>query len=116
MGKKINFIDHMSFIVKHTVTCICIERSVSNSRPMLCMGCKSGEIMIYYLDEPILNKVTGKPVDDGRMKEKLFKIFNFNISYTLNDSLPPNFATEKDCGISLANNQSIKNLEPTPPP
>ena len=79
MGKKVNFVDYMSFHVKHTVTCICIERSVSNSRPMLCTGCKSGEIMIYYLDEPIINKLTGKPALDGRVKEKLFKIFNFNL-------------------------------------
>jgi hypothetical protein len=78
MGKKVSFIDHMSFHVRYTVTCVCIERSVSNSRPMLCMGCKDGEIMLYYLDEPILNKLTGKPMGDGKVKEKMFTTFNFN--------------------------------------
>ena len=98
----------MSFHVKHTVTCICIERNVSNSRPMLCMGCKSGEIMVYYIDEPILNRLTGKPVSDGRVKEKLFKSFNFNVGNhhtheNFHNTLKPNV----DCGApSLANNQS----------
>jgi hypothetical protein len=73
MGKKVSFLDYLSFHVKNTVTSCCIERSVQNSRPMLCMGCKSGEIMIYYLDEPIIDKLTGRPVTDGRVREKLLK-------------------------------------------
>ena len=78
MGKKVNFVDFMSFHVKHTVTCICIERSVSNSRPIICMGCKSGELMVYYLDEPIIDPLTNKPSYSGQVKEKLFKTFYFN--------------------------------------
>lgn len=100
----------MSFHVKHTVTCICIERNVSNSRPMLCMGCKSGEIMVYYVDEPILNRLTGKPLSDGRVREKLFKLFNFNAGHhhtheQIHPSLKPDTACDPK-SPSMANNQS----------
>ena len=55
-GAKISFIEHMSFHAKYIITCICISRCASNSRPILCMGSKSGDIQIYYIDESSLYK------------------------------------------------------------
>ena len=69
-GAKVSFIEHLSFHAKFIITCLCIERYVSNSRPILCMGSKSGEIQIFYLDEPFTNPLTGKPDFDGRVREK----------------------------------------------
>ena len=57
-GAKVSFVEHISFHAKYTITCICIERYVSNSRPILCMGSKSGEIQIYYLDERVTDPMT----------------------------------------------------------
>ncbi len=52
------------------MTAICIERYVSNSRPILCMGSKAGEVQIYYIDEPVIDRSTDRPYEDGRVKEK----------------------------------------------
>ena len=72
---------------------------------MLCMGCKSGEVLIYYVDEPIFNKLTGKPVSDGKVKEKLFKSFNFNdgVHHT-HDVVHPSLKADINCEPSMANN------------
>ena len=43
-GARISFVDHLSFYSRDTITSMCIERYVSNSRPILCMGSKTGEI------------------------------------------------------------------------
>tara|TARA_B110000285_G_scaffold225023_1_gene282643 strand:- start:253 stop:486 length:234 start_codon:yes stop_codon:yes gene_type:complete len=34
---------------------------------------------MYYLDEPVINKLTGKPYSDGRVQEKELKRSPFNI-------------------------------------
>ena len=34
---------------------------------------------MYYLDEPVINKLTGKPFADGRVQEKELKRSPFNI-------------------------------------
>lgn len=34
---------------------------------------------MYYLDEPVINDLTGKPYSDGRVQEKELKRSPFNI-------------------------------------
>ena len=77
-GAKISFIEHISFHAKYIITCICIDRCASNSRPILCMGSKSGDIQIYYLDEPFIDPDTKKPTLDGSVREKQHDCSPFN--------------------------------------
>ena len=72
-GAKISFIEHMSFHAKYIITCICISRCASNSRPILCMGSKSGDIQINYIDESSLNKNK-----DGTSRENQHECSPFN--------------------------------------
>ena len=51
-GAKVSFVFHFSFFTKFISTCICIDTCLANSRPILCLGSKSGEVQIYYIDEP----------------------------------------------------------------
>lgn len=77
-GAKINFLEHISFHAKYIITCICVELCASTSRPILCMGSKSGDIQIYYLDEPFIDPVTKKPILDGNVREKQHDRSPFN--------------------------------------
>jgi len=43
----------------------------------LCCGSEDGRIIIYYLDEPIIDKDTGLPNLEGIVKEKLHTKIKF---------------------------------------
>ena len=56
---------------------MCIARCVSDSRPILCMGSKNGDIQINYLDDEAKPDIA-KPISSVKTQGKLKKIFNFN--------------------------------------
>jgi len=43
------------------------------------MGSQAGDIAMFYLDEPVINKLNGKPWADGRVQEKELERSPFNI-------------------------------------
>jgi len=77
-GSKVSFVEHFSFHARYTTTCICIERCVANSRPILCMGSEGGEVQIYYLDEPVIDPDTERPALDGRVRAEQHPRSPFN--------------------------------------
>jgi len=80
-GSKVHFVEHFSFHAKYYTTCMFMERCVSNSRPILCMGSNTGEIQIFYLNEPVVDPTTKKAQDggyDGKVREKQHKNSPFN--------------------------------------
>lgn len=73
-GSKISLEEFFSFYVSFhsggAVSCLQIERYITNGRPIICMGSQLGDIAIYYLDSE-------KRIKEGR-GPMLLKQFNFN--------------------------------------
>jgi len=63
------------------VTCLHIEQYIVDSRPILCIGSHTGEIAIYYIDEPVINPLTKLQENmtggGGKVKQSLHSQFNF---------------------------------------
>lgn len=57
-GAKVALSELFSFVSKYLVTCLHIEQYVVNSRPILCLGSNTGDISIYYIDEPVISSIT----------------------------------------------------------
>lgn len=53
-----------------------IEQYVVNSRPILCIGSSTGEIAVYYLDEPDIGYKSRQP-GQSKSKQHLLSQFNF---------------------------------------
>lgn len=66
-------VEEFSFYAKFpgkavTVSALCLDHYVTDSRPIICLGSQLGDIAIYYLDH--VNK-------DGKIGPKLIQSFNF---------------------------------------
>lgn len=75
-GQKVSLQEQFSFNSKLVVTCLHIEQFIVNSRPILCLGSNTGDIAIYYLDEPVINTLTGQK-EPFKLRSLLHLQFNF---------------------------------------
>lgn len=73
-GAKISLREFYSFYAKfpngEAVSCLHIEKFVTNGRPIICLGSLCGNIAVYYLDATDAKGINKRP--------QLLKQFNFN--------------------------------------
>ena len=77
VGQKVQFAEFLKFWPPHLATCCSIERGVSDSRPILVMGCKDGYVQIYYIDPPVTDPDTRQFVVQTKAQEHPIRNFDF---------------------------------------